>query len=130
MVNPINRILVIDDQAEFIKAISRHLKREGFIIDSAYDTEVARRKIDGSVRMKIRYDLVIMDAAVPNLGAIEILRWVKKNHPKISVIIIMGFGENDMLKETIRQDLDGYAKKPLTPQKIISLINNISQKRG
>jgi len=130
MVNPINRILVIDDQAEFIKAISRHLKREGFIIDSAYDTEVARRKIDGSVRMKIRYDLVIMDAAVPNLGVIEILRWVKKNHPKISVIIIMGFGENDMLKETIRQDLDGYAKKPLTPQKIISLINNISQKRG
>lgn len=121
---------MIDDQAEFIKAISRHLKREGFIIDSAYDTEVARRKIDGSVRMKIRYDLVIMDAAVPNLGAIEILRWVKKNHPKISVIIIMGFGENDMLKETIRQDLDGYAKKPLTPQKIISLINNISPKRG
>ncbi len=130
MVNPINRILVIDDEAEFAKAISRHLKREGFIIDSAYDTEVARRKIDGSVRMKIRYDLVIMDAAVPNLGAIEILRWVKKNHPKISVIIIMGFGENDMLKETIRQDLDGYAKKPLTPQKIISLINNIGQMRG
>ena len=130
MVNPINRILVIDDEAEFVKAISRHLKREGFIIDSAYDVEVVRRKIDESVRMKIRYDLVIMDAAVPNLGVIEILRWVKKNHPKISVIIIMRFGENDMLKETIRQDLDGYAKKPLTPQKIISLINNISQKRG
>ncbi len=130
MVKPINHILVVDDEAEFVNTINRHLKREGFIVDSASDVEEARRKIDASLYMQIRYDLVITDIAMPNLGAIEILRWIRKNHPKISVIVITGFGNNDMLRETMRQDLDAYAKKPLTPQKMIGLINSLGQKRG
>ena len=130
MVKPINHILVVDDEAEFVNTINRHLKREGFIMDSASGVEEARRKIDASLNMKIQYDLVITDSDMPNLGAIKILRWIRKNHPKISVIVITGFGDNDMLRETMRQDLDAYAKKPLTPQKMISLINSLSQKRG
>ncbi len=130
MVKPINHILVVDDEAEFVKTINRHLKREGFIVDSASDVEEARRKIDASLYMQIRYDLVITDIALPNLGAIEILRWIRKNHPKISVIVVTCFGDNDMLRETMRQDLDAYAKKPLTPQKMIGLINSLGQKRG
>jgi two-component system response regulator YesN len=130
MVKPINHILVVDDEAEFVNTINRHLKREGFIMDSASGVEEARRKIDASLYMQIRYDLVITDIAMPNLGAIEILRWIRKKHPKISVIVVTGFGDNDMLRETMRQDLDAYAKKPLTPQKMIGLINSLRQKRG
>ncbi len=130
MVKPINHILVVDDEAEFVNTINRHLKREGFIMDSASDVEAACRKIDASLYLKIRYDLVITDIAMPNLGAIEILRWIRKNHPKISVIVVTGFGDNDMLRETMRQDLDAYAKKPLTPPKMIGLINSLGQKRG
>jgi two-component system response regulator YesN len=130
MVKPINHILVVDDEAEFVNTINRHLKRDGFIMDSASGVEEARRKIDASLYMQIRYDLVITDIAMPNLGAIEILRWIRKKHPKISVIVVTGFGDNDMLRETMRQDLDAYAKKPLTPQKMIGLINSLGQKRG
>ncbi len=130
MVKPINHILVVDDEAEFVNTINRHLKREGFIMDSVSDVETARRKIDASLYLKIRYDLVITDIAMPNLGAIEILRWIRENHPKISVIVVIGFGDNDMLRETMRPDLDAYAKKPLTPQKMISLIHSLDQKRG
>ena len=35
----INRILVIDDDTEFVYPIKRHLKRESFIMDSTYDIE-------------------------------------------------------------------------------------------
>jgi len=130
MANPINRILVIDDDAEFVYPIIRHLKRESFIMDSACDIEEARRKIDESVRIKMPYDLVITDVVVPNRSAMELLPWIKKNHPEISVIIVSGFGNNDMLRETMRENLDRYAKKPLTPQKMMGLINSLGQKRG
>jgi DNA-binding response OmpR family regulator len=59
MINPIRRILVVGNQAGFVKTINRHLKREGFIIDSASDIEEARRKIGASLYMKIGYDLVM-----------------------------------------------------------------------
>lgn len=130
MLKSIKRILVVDDEAEFVHTIIRHLKREGFIVDSAYDVEEARRKIDDSARMMILYDLLITEIVRPNTEAIELLPWIKRNHPEISVIIVFGFGDNDMLRETMREGLDGYAKIPLTPKKMIDLINIIGQKRG
>jgi len=130
MFKPIKRILVVDDEAEFVHTIIRHLKREGFIVESAYDVEEARRKIDDSARMMILYDLLITEVVRPNMDAIDLLSWIKKNHPEISVIIVSGFVNNDMLRETMREGLDGYAKLPLTPKKMIDLINIIGQKRG
>ncbi len=130
MVVSIKRILVVDDEAEFVNPIYRHLKREGFLMDSAISVEEARRKIDDSARIRIPYDLVITEVVRPNLEAIGILRWIKKNHPEISVIIVSGFGDADMLGEIMREDLDRYAKKPLTPQKMIGLINSLSHNRA
>ncbi len=130
MVVSIKRILMVDDDTEFVNPIYRHLKREGFLMDSAISVEEARRKIDDSARIRIPYDLVITEVVRPNLEAIEILRWIKKNHPEISVIIVSGFGDAYMLGEIMREDLDRYAKKPLTPQKMIGLINSLSQNRG
>ncbi len=48
MVISIKRILVVDDEAEFVNPIYRHLKREGFIMDLTISVEEARRKIDDS----------------------------------------------------------------------------------
>ncbi|KKK65537.1 hypothetical protein LCGC14_2973150, partial [marine sediment metagenome] len=62
-----------------------------------------------------------------NMGASELLPWIKKNHPEISVIIVSGFGDNDSLKEIMREDSDRYAKKPLTPQKMIGVINSLGR---
>jgi len=43
------------------------------------------------------------------------------------VIIVSGFGDNDSLKEIMREDSDRYAKKPLTPQKMIGVINSLGR---
>ncbi len=130
MARAIKRILMVDDEAEFVNTINRHLRREGFIVDSADDVEKARSKIDDSVRLQNPYDLVITDVIMPNMGALELLPWIKENHPEISVIIVSGFGSNDILREVMREDLDRCAPKPLTPQKMISLINSLDQNRG
>ncbi len=98
-------------------------------MDSACDIEEARRKIHESARMKMPYDLVITDVVVPNRSAMELLPWIKKNHPEISVIIVSGFGDNDSLKEIMREDLDRFARKPLTPKKMIGVINSLGRNK-
>ncbi len=130
MHRPIKRVLVVDDEADFVHTVNRHLKREGFIVDSAEDGKKARRKIDDSGQSETPYDLVITDVIMPNMGAFELLPWIKKNHPEISVIIVSGFGNNDSLKEIMREDLDRYAKKPLTPKKMIGVINSLGRNHG
>ncbi len=130
MLKPIKRILVVANEVEFVHTIIRHLKREGFIVDSAYDVEEAIRKIDDSARILTPYDLLITEVVRPNIGTIDLLPWIKKSHPEISVIIVSGFGDKYMMREIMREDLDGYAKLPLTPQKMKDLINMLGQKRG
>ncbi len=125
----IKQILIVDDEAEFVNTVKRHLKRKGFSINSASDGKDACHKIQDAVSNGLPFDLVITDDIMPNLGGIELLEWIKETQPGTSVIVVSGFGHTDMVMETIRPEMDDYAQKPLTPQKMMRLIGNIDLKR-
>lgn len=124
----IEKILVVDDEPEFIKTVTRHLKREGFLLDSACDGVEAKQKIEDSFLTGRPFDLVIMDVVMPNMGGIELLRWIKGVRPEISVLVVSGFGDEQMITENIRAERDSYGTKPLTPKKMLTLIERIDEK--
>jgi len=107
------------------------LRREGF------DTEIAT---DGSKALGIikkttanglnPIDLVITDVIMPNMNGIELLRWIKKNRPLIPVILLTGFGDEDAAAQTVRPGCDQYGKKPITPGKLLKLIECIDSREG
>ncbi len=125
----IKRILVVDDEPEFVKTIKRHLRREGFSLDSACDGEEAKEKIDDSVLKCVPFDLIVADLVMPAMGGIELLEWVKKTHPEMSVLLVSGFGDNSTVMEKIRKGMDDFAEKPLTPKDMIGFIGEINNKR-
>jgi len=129
MIEFIKRVLVVDDEAEFVKTVERHLKREGFFLDSACDGNDARHKIQYAFLKGFPFDLVITDVVMPNLGGIGLIKWIKKAHPNTSVLVTSGFVDNDMTMETIRPEMDCYAEKPFTPKKMMQLIGSIDRKR-
>lgn len=129
MIEAIKRILLVDDEAEFVNTVKRHLKRERFILHSAKDGEDARQKIHAATSNGLSYDLVITDVIMPNVSGIELLQWIKKNHSAISVLVVSGFGDKKMVMETIRPEMDDYCQKPLTPYEMMRLIGNIDNKR-
>lgn len=128
-VEAIKRILVVDDEEEFVNTVKRHLKRERFILHSAKDGEDACQKIDASTCDGIQYDLVITDVIMPKVSGIELLQWIKNNHSQISVLVVSGFGGKHLVMESIRPELDDYCQKPLTPCEMMRLIGNIDKKR-
>lgn len=123
----IRKILVADDEPEFIKTVTRHLKRKGFFLDSACDGMKAKQKIEDSFLTGDPFDLVITDVVMPNMGGIELLRWIKKARPGISVLVVSGFGYDDVVIENIRPEMDSYCPKPLTPQKMLALIDRMNE---
>ena len=125
----IERILIVDDEAECVNMFRRHLRRKGFSISSASDGKEACHKIQDAVSRRLPFDLVITDDFMPNVGGIELLEWIKETHPGTSVIVVSGFGHTDMVMEAIRPEIDEYGQKPLTPQEMMQLIGNIDVKR-
>ncbi len=125
----IKRILLVDDEEEFVNTVKRHLKRERFILHSAKNGEDARKKINQTAGDLKPYDLVITDVTMPKVSGIELLQWIKTNHADVSVLVVSGFGDQHQVIRTIRPGMDACCQKPLTPFEMMGLIGNIDQKR-
>ncbi len=124
----IRRILVVDDEPQAVSSIQRHLRREGFITDSASNGYEALQKIL-SDQDKAPFDLVIADVIMPVMSGIELLEWISKAYPGISAILISAYGETDRLLASIRPSQDVFSRKPLTPKKMMELIRSVEYKR-
>lgn len=127
MAKSIERILVVDDSERLIKTISRHLKREGFIMDSACSCEHARRKIEDSSRTGCSLDLVITDNFSPDRNGVEFLKWISDYHPQLSVIIISEFAQTIRLQSIMSKYMKGNTIKPMTPKELTTMIKYIDQ---
>ncbi|MGD8834787.1 MAG: response regulator [Desulfobacteraceae bacterium] len=129
MVEAIKRILVVDGEKEFANTVTRHLKREKFMMHSAHNGEDAREKIDKTNGPGSQYDLVITDVIMPKVSGIELVQWIKAHHSKISVLVVSGLGDSSAAMEAIRPEMDDYCQKPITPREMMRLVNNIDKKR-
>ena len=127
---PIKRILVVDDEVEAVKSLLRHLWREGFETDSAFDGLEAGSKLVEASCKGVPFDLLILDVVMPVLSGIDLFKWVKKYYPRTSAIFVSAFGDTDSIMATIRYGLDCFAQKPFTPRKMMQLIESIDQVRA
>jgi two-component system, NtrC family, response regulator PilR len=130
MTNAIERILVVDDEKEFVNTIKRHLTREGFCLDAASNGETACRKMGEKAIGEGRYDLVITDLVMPYMGGLELFQWIKLNCPDTSVIVLTGSGNTERILPLIRPELDCLAQKPMTPGLMMALLGDIREKRS
>jgi DNA-binding response OmpR family regulator len=129
MLTNIQKILVVDDEVELAKAIKLHLSRTGFTINSENNIQAARKKIDSSAKKNSPFDLVITDISMPGGSGIELLQWIQQSYPAISILLISGFGEDDLIARNTRPLLDDFCKKPFNPKTLLTKILSIEQGR-
>lgn len=125
----IRRILIVDDEVEFVNSVNRHLRRKGFLLDAAYDRTVALKKIKASGYEGRQYDLLITDMAMSNMGGMKLLWHIKKHYPSISVLLVSDFNDLKRVRENIRKEMDDFIQKPITPHGMAKLIEHVDIKR-
>ncbi len=125
----IKRVLLTGDDADFVAALWRHLKREGLTLTKAKDWKDARKKTEDACAEGASFDLIIADVAMLNGQFSELDRWIKESHPEISMLVLSGLGSRDRMAELVRPGKDAYGCKPLTPEEMTSLIDLIDRSR-
>jgi len=128
MLQHIRHILVVDEEAELRRSIIRHLRRNGFVMDSAFGDEDARRKIIASRKIGPTYDLVIRIFLGHHPAGIDFIDWIHNCHPEISIVIISGLGNTDWIASILNPKTDTYAQNPLTPEELMTVINCLENK--
>jgi DNA-binding response OmpR family regulator len=109
------KILIAEDEELTLKTLELRLKKDGHEVILARDGREALSKIDEHLP-----DLVISDIMMPYVSGIEIIAAIKENHPnhKISIIILSGMGQEDIVLEAFQLGADDYITKPFSPNEL------------
>jgi len=118
------KVLVADDHPLIRKGIRQILKKVTDITvkgeaSTGYEVLIKVRKN--------RYDIVLLDIAMPGISGLETLEELKKENPKIRVLILSMYPEEQFAIRAIRAGAFGYLSKNSVPDELVEAIRRISQ---
>jgi DNA-binding NtrC family response regulator len=112
------KILLVDDEKEFVESLSERLSLRDLKADVAYDGEQALEALK-----KEEPDVMILDLRMPGIDGTEVLRRVKKEHPNVEVVILTGHGTDKDEKEALRLGAAAYLKKPVDIEQLVGAVH-------
>lgn len=116
------RVLVVDDEAAFLMAISRILDGPGVHVDTAESLDDAMALINGRHFSFVITDIRLTD--VINTEGLDILKYVKQHSPETKVIILTGYGNNEIMEKAYSMGANLYMEKPVSGNIIKSIVIN------
>jgi DNA-binding NtrC family response regulator len=106
--SPLNKVLVVDDEASVCKAMSKFLSKRGFEVVEARDGEQAL------VEYKVeRPDVVLLDIRMPKKDGLEVLKTIHKMEPETVVIMTTAVNEVYSAVEAMKLGAYDYLVKPI-----------------
>ncbi len=109
----LHKVLVVDDDAVVGRSFDRVLANKGYDVSTALDGEEALNKCGDEA-----YDVVFTDIKMPGMDGLEVARRIKAKCPWTPVVIITGYGTEENEAEARVLGVNGFVRKPLTPEMI------------
>ncbi len=103
------RVLVVDDEKDFVEMLSLRLEESGEKVTSANSGKECLDILEKEGR---NIDVVILDIKMPGMDGIEVLREIKKRFPLIEVIMLTGHGSTESAVEGMKLGAYDYLLKP------------------
>lgn len=114
--NPNFGILLVDDEASFLRSLSIALERRGGY-NHLYRCEDSREAMGMIAREPI--GLVLLDLTMPHLSGEALLKRIIEEHPDVGVIIISGLNQLETAVSCIRQGAYDYFVKTCEEDRLI-----------
>ena len=114
------RVLLVDDEKEFVESLSERLELRNLKAKVAYDGEQALQAVQED-----KPDVMILDLRMPGIDGIEVLRKMKKDHPKVPVVILTGHGTDKDKKEVLRLGASAYLQKPVDVDQLVGTLHKV-----
>jgi response regulator arlR len=111
------KILVIEDERDLNRIITKHLKKNNYSVDSCFDGQEALDFISYS-----EYDLIITDIMMPNVDGYEFIDKLRANKNNTPVIMLTA---KDTLEDKIvglDSGADDYIVKPFEFDELLARI--------
>lgn len=118
------RVLVVDDEADFLETIVMRLQRRKI---DAYGVDSGKKALE--IVEAERFDVVVLDFLMPGLNGIETLKLLKKKKPFIEVIILTGHGSVESGLQGMQFGAFDYVMKPADLDELLEKIQQAYERK-
>lgn len=118
------KLLLVEDSLQLNNALSTLLKRNSYIVDSAFDGEEAL-----TLLKQYEYDVIILDIMLPKIDGLEVLKRARLN--KVETPIIMLTAKSTIEDKITGLDLgaDDYLAKPFSTEELLARIKALLRRK-
>ncbi len=120
------RILIVDDEVGMREGCRRALISHGFQVVTA------EHGVDGlhKLREGPPFDLVLLDAMMPGMSGLEVLRSIQEHDPDVVCIMITGYATVDLAAQTMKQGAQEFLPKPFTSDDLLTVVHRGMEERA
>ena len=113
------RLLLVDDEREFVDTLALRLEARGFLVDTAYAGDAALIKATNK-----DFDVIVLDVLMPGRSGLDTLRELKVVKPITEVILLTGHA-------TVQTAIDGMKLGAydflMKPMEIDDLVDKVTR---
>lgn len=119
------RVLIIDDEAEIRRNLTFGLTQEGYACTACPDGISAIHELHDSREKGVGYDYLITDIFMPDIDGMKILKVIKNEYPDLPVLIITGFGNEELEFSALAEHNTGFLDKPFEISTLVEALNEL-----
>ncbi|HIF50126.1 MAG TPA: sigma-54-dependent Fis family transcriptional regulator [Thiotrichaceae bacterium] len=117
------RILLVEDETVFAKAVKKHLERARYKVDLAGDLATARAEYKSNAP-----DLILLDMRLPDGSGLDFLAEIKTSISNTSVLVMSAYGELEDAVSAMKLGASDYLKKPIDLKELLINVEQVFDK--
>jgi DNA-binding response OmpR family regulator len=114
------KILIVDDEMDFIKVMQLRLQANGYEVITAFSGEEAFKKIKDE-----KPDALLLDIMLPGEDGLSILKKIRQENKNLAVFIITAFSNEERYALANKFNASGFILKTSDLQKEVQNITSI-----
>ena len=117
------KVLIADDQELICQSLQ-------IVLETKTNIEVTGTASDGnevirSIR-EIVPDVILMDIRMPRMDGIQCTKIIKENYPKIKIIILTTFDDDEYVYNALKYGASGYLLKGVSMDELVNAIQTVN----
>jgi len=118
-------VLLVDDEDMVLEVGEEMLRKMGYTVLS---TKSGKEAIGVYKKRKDDIGLIILDMVMPDMNGGEVYDKIKKDNPKVKVLLSSGYSINGQATKILRRGCDGFIQKPFNMIELSGKIREILDK--
>ncbi|PSQ93391.1 MAG: DNA-binding response regulator [Bacteroidetes bacterium QH_2_63_10] len=119
-------LLLVEDDSELSTSLVLYLESEGYEVTLAEDGEEAE---EAATRLP-GYDLIILDAKLPEQNGFEVLRQAREQGVRTPVLMLTGLGDHEDKMRGFQVGTDDYLTKPFETEELLARIDALLRREA